>query len=319
MHTELNNRCGRLLSLPAYVIVTPARNEAQYIELTIKSVIAQTVRPLKWVIISDGSTDGMDEIVSRYAGDYPWIELVRMPERTERHFAGKVHAFNAGYARMRGMQYEVIVNLDADVSFDEDYFSFLLHKMAEAPSLGLVGGRLVDVTSNKHYKAADLEYVSGPCHVFRRECFEAIGGYQPIKSGGVDVVAVLSARATGWQTRTFADKPYYHHRPMNGAQMKGFRERLHRGHMDYLLGSHPLWEIVRGVYQMGNRPYVIGGLLILASYFWNYLGGVAQTIPPDLMVFRRKDQMARLRYMFLRAAMDSPTVSSLRGRKVDGD
>jgi poly-beta-1,6-N-acetyl-D-glucosamine synthase len=316
---KLNEVGGRMLDLPTYVIVTPARNEAQYIEPTIKSVIAQTVRPLKWVIISDGSTDGMDEIVSRYATDHAWIELVRMPERTERHFAGKVHAFNAGYARMSGLQYDVVVNLDADVSFDEDYFSFLLQKLAEAPSLGLVGGRLVDVTLNQGYKIADLEYVSGPCQVFRRECFEAIGGYRPLKSGGVDVVAVLSSRAAGWQTRTFTDKPYYHHRPMNGAQMKGLRERLHRGHMDYLLGSHPIWEIVRGVYQMGNRPYVIGGMLILVSYFWNCLSGAEQTIPRDLMAFRRKDQMARLRYTFRRAAMESVTVGSLRGHKVDGD
>ncbi len=307
-----------MLSLPTYVIVTPARNEAQYIELTLKSVIAQTVRPLKWVIISDGSTDGMDEIVSRYTNDHPWIELVRMPERSERHFAGKVHAFNAGYARMSGLQYDVIVNLDADVSFDEDYFSFLLQRLTETPNLGLVGGRLVDVTSNKHYKVADLEYVSGPCQVFRRECFEVIGGYRPLESGGVDVVAVLSARATGWQTRTFPDKPCYHHRPMNGAQMKGLRERLHRGRMDYLLGSHPIWEIVRGVYQMGNRPYIIGGVLILASYFWNSLSGVERTIPRDLMAFRRKDQMERLKYTF-RAATESLTVSLLRGHKADGN
>lgn len=308
-----------MLTLPKYVIVTPARNEAQYIELTIKSVIAQTVRPLKWVIISDGSTDGMDEIVNRYTTDHPWIELVRMPERSERHFAGKVHAFNTGYARMSGLQYDVIVNLDADVSFDEGYFSFLLQKLAEAPALGLAGGRLVDVTSSKHYKVADPEYVSGPCQVFRRQCFEAIGGYRPLKSGGVDVVAVLSARATGWQTRTFTDKPYYHHRPMNGAQMKGFRERLHRGRMDYLLGSHPIWEIVRGVYQMGNRPYVIGGVLILASYFWNCLRGVEQTIPPDLMVFRRKDQMERLRTTLRRAAREGIAVSSLPRHKVDAN
>lgn len=308
-----------MLNLPSYVIVTPARNEAQYIELTLKSVIAQTVRPLRWVIVSDGSTDGMDEIISRYITDHPWIELLQMPARRERHFAGKVHAFNAGYARMSGLQYDVIVNLDADVSFDEDYFSFLLQRLAENPTLGLVGGRLVDVTSNKHYKVADLEYVSGPCQVFRRECFEAIGGYRPLKSGGVDVVAVLSARAMGWQTRTFTDEAYCHHRPMNGAQMRGFRERLHRGRMDYLLGSHPIWEIMRGVYQMGNRPYVIGGMLILASYFWNCLSRVEQTIPRDLMAFRRKDQMARLRRTFRRTAAHSVAFGSLGGQKVDGN
>src|SRR5271154_6046554 len=125
--------------LPEYVLVTPARDEALYIELTIKSVVAQTVRPLKWIIVSDGSTDGTDEIVDRYAGEHSWIELVRMPERQERHFAGKVHAFNAGHERVKNLEYDVIVSLDGDISFAEDYFSFLLGKLAVDPSLGLVG------------------------------------------------------------------------------------------------------------------------------------------------------------------------------------
>ena len=112
-----------MLKLPTYVLITPARNEAQFIELTIKSVVSQTVRPLKWVIVSDGSTDGTDDIVSKYAAEHPWIELVRMPERSERHFAGKVHAFNAGYARVKHLKYEVIGSLDGDISFDERFFS----------------------------------------------------------------------------------------------------------------------------------------------------------------------------------------------------
>src|ERR1700733_12721057 len=110
--------------ISSYVIITPARNEAQFIELTLKCVAEQTILPLKWVIVSDGSTDGTDEIVRKYAAVYPWIELVRMPERQERHFAGKVHAFNAGYARVRDLDYSVIGSMDGDISFDEDYFSF---------------------------------------------------------------------------------------------------------------------------------------------------------------------------------------------------
>src|ERR1700740_2201449 len=114
--------------LPSYVLITPARDEAEFIELTIKSVIAQTIRPLRWVIVSDGSTDGTDEIVSRYAAEHSWIELVRMPERSERNFAGKVHAFNAGYSLVKELKPDVIGSLDADISFDEEFFSFLLCK-----------------------------------------------------------------------------------------------------------------------------------------------------------------------------------------------
>src|SRR5262245_17337628 len=108
-------------NLLRYVLVTPARNEAAYIEKTIESVVAQTVRPLKRVIVSDGSTVRTDEVVRTYAARHKWIELVAMPPRTERNFAGKVSAINAGLARLTGIDYEVIGTLDADVSFDTDY------------------------------------------------------------------------------------------------------------------------------------------------------------------------------------------------------
>src|SRR5947207_3005137 len=114
-----------------YVLITPARNEAGFIELTIRSVVAQTVRPLKWIIVSDGSTDGTDDIVREYATAHPWIELVQMPERRERNFAGKALAVSTGYKKMGELQYDVIGNLDSDVSFEPDYFAFLLHRFAE--------------------------------------------------------------------------------------------------------------------------------------------------------------------------------------------
>jgi len=122
-----------------YVLITPARDEAEFIELTIKSVVAQTVRPTKWVIVSDGSTDGTDDIVLKYAAEHPWIDLVRMPPRQERHFAGKVHAFNAGYERVREIAFDAIVSLDADISFSQDYFSFLMGRLEMDPDLGLIG------------------------------------------------------------------------------------------------------------------------------------------------------------------------------------
>src|SRR2546428_3158078 len=154
-----------------YVLITPARNEAKFIELTIKSVVGQTIRPAKWVIASDGSTDGTDDIVSKYAAEHRWIELVRMPERRERHFAGKVDAFNAGYARMKDLKYDAIGNVDGDISFDEDYFSSLLSKLAEDPALGLVGTQFKRRTTYD-YRSVSIESVSGPCQLFPRECFE---------------------------------------------------------------------------------------------------------------------------------------------------
>jgi len=119
----------------SYVLITPARNEAQYIELTLKSVVAQDVLPLKWVIVSDGSTDGTDGIVAGYAAEHPWIELVRMPERKERNFAGKVLAFNAGWDQVKEMEFDAVGSVDADASFEPDYFAFLLESWPRIPGL----------------------------------------------------------------------------------------------------------------------------------------------------------------------------------------
>src|SRR5271157_1810890 len=286
-----------MLKLPTYVLITPARNEAQFIELTIKSVVSQTVRPRKWVIVSDGSTDGTDDIVSKYAAEYPWIELVRMPERRDRHFAGKVHAFNAGYGRVRDLEYEVIGNLDGDVSFDDqEFFSSLLGKLAEDPTLGVVGtsfkqgGRYV-----YDYRFVNIEHVSGPCQLFRRECFEEIGGYVPVKTGGVDVIAVVTARMKGWKTRTFTDKLFQNHREMGTAGQDVWRARFRQGVKDYTLGNHPVWELLRTAYQMTQRPFVIGGLLLGSGYVWSVIRGRERVVSPELLAFRRREDMQRLR------------------------
>jgi len=281
--------------LPVYVLITPARNEANHIELTLKSVVAQTMPPLKWVIVNDGSTDDTTAIVARYAAAHPWIELVHMPNRTERHFAGKAHAVNTGRKKVAGLQFDVIGNLDADVSFDPDYFAFLMDRFARNPRLGVAGTAFREGGLSYNYEFVGIEHVAGMCQMFRRECFESIGGYSAIKSGGIDLIAVLSARAKGWETRTFLEKTFIHHRSQGGALHTGLRGRWYMGRKDYLLGNHPVWEFFRSFYQMRYRPYIIGGLLVLASYLWNSVRGVEKTMPAELMARRRSEQMLRLR------------------------
>jgi poly-beta-1,6-N-acetyl-D-glucosamine synthase len=290
-----------MLTQPTYVLITPARNEAEFLELTLKSVVSQTVQPLRWVIVSDGSTDGTDEIVNRYAADYPWIELLRMPERRERHFAGKVHAFNAGYERVKDLPYDVIGSMDADISFDPDYFSFLLSKLAIDSNLGLVGTPFKD-DSMYDYRFVSIEHVSGACQLFRRECFEEIGGYTPVKGGGIDHIAVISARMKGWKTRTFTDKICLHHRKMGSAERGVLEIKFRVGVQDYALGGHPIWELFRTAYQMTRKPYVIGGLILFAGYFTALVRRDQRPVSPDLVAFRRREQMHRLRKFLSSAA-----------------
>jgi poly-beta-1,6-N-acetyl-D-glucosamine synthase len=285
-----------MMTLPKYVVITPARNEAHFIELTLRSVVAQTVRPAKWVIVSDGSTDGTDEIVSKYAAEHSWIELLCMPERQERHFAGKVLAFNAGYARVKDVPYEVLVSLDGDISFDEDYFAFLLGKLADDRALGLVGTPFRDSQNKTYdYRFVSIEHVSGACQVFRRECFEEIGGYVPVKGGGIDHIAVITARMKGWKTRAFSEKACTHHRDMGTAQRGSVMARFKFGKQDYALGGHPLWEILRTFYQMTNRPFVLGGLMVGCGYLWAMIRREPRPVSDELIAFRRREQMQRLK------------------------
>jgi len=163
-----------------YVLITSARNEEAFIEKTLDSVVSQTVLPERWVIVDDGSTDHTAEVVERYAARYPWIELVRLPQRQHRNFAAKVHGFNAGFERVQFLEFEAIGNLDADISFGPDQFEFLLQKLIEDPSLGVTGTAYNEEGFDSTKDSFESENsVHGASQVFRRECFSDIGGYLP--------------------------------------------------------------------------------------------------------------------------------------------
>jgi glycosyltransferase involved in cell wall biosynthesis len=308
----MQGRGAAVLKLPTYVLVTPARNEAQFLASTIESVAAQTVLPLRWVIVSDGSTDGTDEIVLRYAAVHPWIELLRMPERTERNFAGKAFAVNAAHASLAVLPYEAIAILDADITFQTDYFSYLLSKLAEDPALGLVGtpnrnalGEIYD------FRFVNIEDVSGTCQLFRRACFEAIGGYVPSKAGNIDTIACVSARMKGWKTRTFTGMLSRHHRVMGTAQCGPIRARFNEGVRDYAIGNHPLWQLFRMAYQMSMKPYGMRGLAMEAGYVWAWLTGAERPVSKELVAFHRREEMQRLARVLKRKKPQDSAASPL--------
>jgi biofilm PGA synthesis N-glycosyltransferase PgaC len=278
-----------------YGLVTPARNEQKFIEAAIRSVVSQTVRPTKWVIVSDGSTDGTDEIVQSYLPSYPWIELVRMPDRLERHFAAKVECFNAGYARLPSTGIDIVGNLDADITFDADYLEFLLTKFAADPQLGVAGTPFIEGAQSYDFRFTTAGHVSGACQLFRKECFVQVGGYAPVRGGGIDWIAVTTARMKGWKTRTFTDRSCYHHRPMGTATNGLLRAYFKLGKQDYYLGGHPLWQIFRGCYQMTRKPRIVGGALLVLGYWWAWITRAQRPITQELMKFHRHEQMRRLR------------------------
>ncbi len=284
-----------------YVLITAARNEEAFIELTIQSVVAQHVRPLRWVIVSDGSTDRTDEIIRKYAREHDWIEYVRTAEREERNFAGKAACFNTAYERIRHLDFELVGNIDADLSFGPDYYSFLLSKFQLFPKLGLAGTPFSEGGETYDYRFSSTDHVSGASQLFRRQCFEEIGGYMPVKGGGIDVIAVLSSRMRGWCTRTFTERVCHHHRPMNSANYRSrFMANVKLGQRAYRMGFHPVWQIFRSVYQMTRKPYVIGGIALSVGFFWCWLCRSERPISHELVAFQQREQMRRLRAFFKR-------------------
>jgi len=292
-----------------YVLITPARNEEAYIEKTLRSVVSQIAIPEQWVIVDDASTDSTAQLVENYVRDYPWIELVRRTQRAERSFSRKVDAFNAGLQKLGSREFEVIGNLDADLSFDPEYLEFLINRFAEDPKLGVAGTPFVE---NGYDSARDSfegeNHVAGGCQLFRRQCFEEIGGYIGNPAGGVDWIAVTTARMKGWKTCSFPEKRFHHYRSLGTAERGIVASLFSYGEKDYYLGGSPVWQLFRVCYRSVKRPFVIGGLALLAGYCWAALRRTKRPISPELMRFHRREQMNKLMAIFR---------SLMRLRKVD--
>jgi GT2 family glycosyltransferase len=287
------NQCVHRLTL-RYVLITAARNEEAFIAGTIRSVIAQTYLPERWIIVSDGSTDRTDEIVGQFVSDHPWIELLRMPDRKERHFAGKANAFNAGYAIVKGLNPDVVGNLDADLTLGPCHFEYLIGKFEEDEGLGVCGAPFKEGDEQYDYRFTNIEHVSGACQLFRRECLDAVGGYRPLKAGCIDYVAVTSARMIGWKTRTFTEHVCIHQRDMGTAQQGITRARFKQGQKDFAVGFHPLWEVCRILYQARNKPYVLGSLAMAGGFINSSIRRPERSVTTELMAFTRREQMMRL-------------------------
>src|SRR6266481_148171 len=277
-----------------YVLITPARNEEAYIEKTLRSVVSQTVVPEQWVIVDDASTDSTAELVENYVREHPWIELVRRTQRAERSFSRKVDAFNVGLQRLRTLEFEVIGNLDADLSFDSDYLEILMRKFSEDPRLGVAGTPFVE---NGYDSARDSfegeNHVAGGCQLFRRQCFEEIGGYIGNPAGGVDWIAVTTARMKGWKTCSFPEKRFHHYRSLGTAERGIVASLFSYGEKDYYLGGSPVWQLFRVCYRSAKHP--VGGFVLLAGYCWAALRRIKRPVSRELMCFHRREQMKKLR------------------------
>lgn len=283
-----------------YVLISPARNEERFIRITLDSMVTQTLLPERWVIVDDGSTDRTAEIVQEYVRCYPWIELIRRGQNVERSFGAKVDAFNIGLERVLSLPFEVIGNLDADLSFDSDYLQFLMSKFSDDLRLGVAG---TPFTEDGGYDTArdsfeGENHVAGGCQLFRRQCFDDVGGYMPNPAGGIDWIAVTTARMKGWKTRSFPEKRFHHYRTLGTAGRSSMSASFSYGEKDYYLGGSPVWQLFRVAYRMTKQPILVDGLALLSGYCWAALRRVKRPISRELMRFHRGEQMKKLRAIF---------------------
>lgn len=283
-----------------YVLITPARNEEAFIEKTIQAVIAQTVLPKKWVIVSDGSIDRTDEIVNQYAEKHDFISLVRRSGDQERNFGSKVKAFEFGYDRLRELEFDFVGNLDADVSFNSTYYEGVLSEFQDNPQLGLAGGIRYDFHNGRfHRLPCSRNSVGGPVQLFRRQCYESIGGYLPLEHGGIDAVAETMARMHGWEVESFPELEVYHYRRTGTASEGVLRARFRSGIRAYLIGYHVLFEISRGILRLLRQPPIIGSLAMLSGFGWASLKRYDRPVSDDFVRYLRSEQLARLRSVIL--------------------
>ena len=282
-----------------YVLITAARNEESYIEGTIKSVIGQTERPKRWVIVSDSSEDLTDVIVSEYASYYPFISLVRREKGVNRNFASKVEAIKLGFEKLADDDYEFYGNLDADITIEPHYYEYVLKKFKENPRLGIAGGVLLDFYNGFYHKHnAPSNSVGGPIQMFRRECYEQIGGFIPLEMGNEDGVAEVMGRMHGWEVESFPELRVLHHRETGTEGRNVWAVRYREGKLEYLIGYHPLFHLARMVQRLFYRPYIFGSVLRTFSFFLMYIKRPKRPVPEEYIKYLRWEERKKLIALF---------------------
>lgn len=296
--------------MPSIVIVTPMRDEERTVERTVRSMLAQTVRPLRWILVDDGSTDRTCEIARELARDQDWIEVVQRDDRGRRELGrGVVQAFYAGFERVRDLPWDFVVKLDADLELPPDYFESLLREFEKEPRLGMASGKTFLLEDGeRRLEYCHDEHVRGPAKTYRRRCFEEIGGIEPVR--GWDMIDETRAQMLGWQTRSFLEYPILHLRPIDARQKNLLRSRFEMGRLHWFLGYHWLYHYVRCARSfVQDPPRVLGGSMLACGYAWDAIRRRPR-FDAAFTRFVREKQRERLRWSHF-----ASFVEACRGRR----
>jgi biofilm PGA synthesis N-glycosyltransferase PgaC len=283
----------------SYVLMTAAHNEEAFIERTLLSVLSQTVRPKRWVIVSDGSTDRTDEIVESCAKQHEFITLLKLTRPPGRSFGSKGMALRNGCVALEGLSYGFIGNVDADVFLEPSYFESLLEQFRRDPRLGIAAGFVYEEFGGEFQSRASNRVDSVPhaAQLVRRECYEAIGGYSVLKYGGEDWFAQQSAKMKGWRAEAIPDLKIFHARH-TGAAGNLLKHQFRLGRLDYSFGSNVLFEFMKCALRVWEKPQVMGAMTRFSGFVWSALSREERPVSQEFVQFLRREQRAKILGIF---------------------
>jgi poly-beta-1,6-N-acetyl-D-glucosamine synthase len=280
---------------PSYVVVTPVRDEGRNIPHTIRSFASQSILPKRWIVVDDGSSDETGKLADEAARQHPWITVLH---RTNRGFrktgGGVVEAFYHWYELVRGEDWDFIGKVDADLSFDADYFERCFERFRKDPTLGVGGGTVWEYKERGWEVGSPTDpvfHVRGATKLYRRACWEQVGGL--IQELGWDTVDELKANMLGWRTYTFKDLKLCHYKTTGSADGR-WRHVVNAGRANYVTGYHPLFMILKCLKRWRQRPYFIAPFGLAVGFFSGYTKGVPRVNDEPLVHWVRRQQIRRL-------------------------